>query len=641
MNNHSLRLVLVMSFLFALFGLLLMSFFQIQIVDGKKWALLGKKQHYFEVREPPSRGVFYAGKTPLVFDLEIWHLFVDAEAIPEEKKKALEELLKGALELNTKEVEAAIYAKSRSRRLKDGLTRQEKESLFALWLPFAKKNRLPKNALYAVRDYQRSYPFGFFLGQVLHTIQGVKEEGTKQGIPTGGLELSMNESLKGKGGRRLLMRSPRNAFETGDVIEAPEAGADVQLTVNTLLQAICEEELKKGVDYAGAKGGVALMMNPKNGEILALAHYPFFDPSRYQEYFNDPEKIEQTKVKAVTDAHELGSVMKPLTAALALKANQSLKAKGKASLFDPDERIKTHTQLFPGRKKPIKDTKLHTYLNMDMAIQKSSNVYAAILVDRILKEFGAAWYRDELVTTFGFGKKSGIELQGESAGVVPRPSRSSKEWSLATPYSMAFGHNIQTTSVQLVRAISVLVNGGYLVQPHLVRQIGQGEKTVSAPEKVLDEEICHRVVRSMKFVTKPGGSAPKGDVFGFTEGGKSGTANKVVNGAYSETKYVSSFVGFAPAENTAFVLLVTLDEPEYGFIPGVGKIHHGGVATGPIFSEIARRSLEVLGVRPDDPFGYAVNDPRYNRERADYRREALQLQEMYEKWNRDEAKKIN
>jgi cell division protein FtsI (penicillin-binding protein 3) len=644
--------MLVMSFLFGLFSLLLMTFFQIQIVDGKKWALLGKRQHFFEVREAPLRGVFFANaasqKVPLVFDLEIWHLFVDPEAIPEEKKGALQELLAGVLGLSSQESEG-LYVKSRSRRLKSGLSRHEKDSLFALWTPFAKKNRLPKNALYAVRDYQRSYPFGSLLGQVLHTIQGVKEEGTQLAIPTGGLELSLNEWLKGKGGKRLLMRSPRNAFETGEVIETPVAGADVELTVNILLQAICEEELKKGVLSTGSKGGVALMMDPRSGEILALAEYPFFDPGRYQEYFNTPEKIEHTKVRAITDANELGSVMKPLTAALALKASSDLKGQGKGPLFDPEEKIKTHNQVFPGRKKPIKDTKLHYYLNMDMAIQKSSNIYAALLVDRMIKELGASWYRTELVNTFGFGQKTGIELPGESSGVVPKPSQHSKGWSVATPYSMAFGHNLQTTSVQLVRAIAVLVNGGYLVQPHIVRQIYQGEtilvdKSDSTRLKVLDEEICKRVVRAMKFVTKPGGSSPKGDVFGYTEGGKSGTANKVVNGAYSETKYVSSFIGFTPAENPAFVLLVTLDEPEYGFVPGIGKIHHAGVATGPIFSEISRRSLDVLGVPPDDPYGYAVNDPRYNREKADLRKDVLVLQEMYEKWNKfdkDETKKIN
>ncbi len=636
--------------LFALFSLLIMTFFQMQIIEGEKWALLGKRQHFFEVRDPPLRGTFFAqgpdGKKQLVFDLSVWHLFVDPEAIPEDKKKPLQELLMTTLKMSEEEVEV-LHLKSRSRCLKRGLNREEKETLFALWTPFAKKNKLPKNALYAVADYQRSYPFGSFLGQVLHTIQGVKEEGTLLAIPTGGLELSLNEWLKGEGGKRLLMRSPRNAFETGEVVKAPKAGAHAELTIHYLLQAICEEELKKGATAAKAKGGMAIMMEPSTGEILALAEYPFFNPTEYQEYFNDPEKIKWTKVKGITDANEPGSVMKPITAALALKANALLKAEGKGPLFDPEEKIKTHNQVFPGRKKPIRDTKVHHYLNLNMAMQKSSNVYVALLVDKIIRQFGASWYRKELVDTFGFGVKTGIELPGESSGVLPRLGKGSKEWSVATPYSMSFGHNIQTTSLQLVRAYSVLVNGGYLVKPHLVRQITQGsdlliDKRETEKVKVLDEEICNRIVLSMKFVTKPGGSGSKADVFGFTEGGKSATANKIVNKAYSETKYVSSFVGFTPAKNPAFVLLVTLDEPEYGFLNGVGKIHHGGTVAGPIFAEIARRSLQVLGEIPDDPWGYPVNDPRYDKEKADLRKEVLALQETYEKWNKfdhDETKK--
>jgi cell division protein FtsI (penicillin-binding protein 3) len=636
-----------MVFLFGLFTLLITTFFHIQVIEGEKWSLLGKRQHFFEVREPPLRGLFLAQgvneKRQLVFDLEIWHLFIDPEAIPEGKKRGFQEFLIEALGLTPEETEV-VYLKSRLRCLKRDLSREEKSLLFGLWTPFAKKNKLPKNALYAVKDYQRSYPFKSFLGQVLHTIQGVKEEGTNFAIPTGGLELSLNEWLKGEGGKRVLMRSPRNSFETAETVQAPKAGANVELTIHTLLQAICEEELEKGVLKASAKGGIALMMQPKTGEILALAHYPFFNPSEYQSYFNDPQKIHHTKVKAITDAHEPGSVMKPMTAAIALKANEELKRAFKPPLFDPEEKMRTESQLFKGRKKPIRDTKTHHYLNLNMAMQKSSNVYVALLVDKIISSFGAPWYRQELVSIFGFGEKTGIELPAESSGVVPNPLKGKKEWSLATPYSMAFGHNIQTTSVQLVRAMSVLVNGGYLVKPHLVKKISDKnevllDNTSLQPVKVLDEQICKRVVQSMKFVTKPFGSGSKADVFGFTEGGKSATANKIENGTYSETQYVSSFIGFTPAHDPEFVLLVTLDEPEYGFLSGVGKIHHGGVVAGPIFKEIATRALQVLQTKQDDPYGYPVNDPRYDKEKADLRKEVFLLQETYEKWNKNEVKK--
>ncbi len=151
--------------------------------------------------------------------------------------------------------------------------------------------------------------------------------------------------------------------------------------------------------------------------------------------------------------------------------------------------------------------------------------------------------------------------------------------------------------------------------------------------KVLSKSIVDEVVKAMKFVTKIGGSARRADVFGYTEAGKTGTPNKIVNGGYSEKLYCPSFVGFVPVSNPSFVLLVTIDEPEYGYIPGIGKKHHGGMCAAPVFREISRRSLEYLGIPPDDPFGYPPGDPRRNTEKADYFKEIRLLKEMYEKWN--------
>src|SRR5262249_36539827 len=149
-------------------------------------------------------------------------------------------------------------------------------------------------------------------------------------------ELSFNNYLKGKVGKRRLMRSPRNALETGEVITSPERGADIYLTINHCLQAIAEEEIAKGVKKCKAKSGWALMMNPHTGEILALPQYPEFIPSEYQKYFNDPLLRDHTRVKAVQDAHEPGSVMKSITIAIALQANKELKARGEKEIFYPD-----------------------------------------------------------------------------------------------------------------------------------------------------------------------------------------------------------------------------------------------------------------------------------------------------------------
>ena len=175
------------------------------------------------------------------------------------------------------------------------LDEETHRSVLQWWQGFAREHKIPRNALFFVKDYQRSYPYGKLLGQVLHTIQNQKDEKTDQALPTGGLELYFNSYLQGKNGKRRLMRSPRNSLETGEVIAYPEHGADIYLTINPYLQAIAEEEIERGVKKSKGKAGWAAMMDPRTGEILALAQYPSFTPPDYQNYFNDPHLIEAYK----------------------------------------------------------------------------------------------------------------------------------------------------------------------------------------------------------------------------------------------------------------------------------------------------------------------------------------------------------
>lgn len=654
------RLFWVAISIFVLFSLLILQFYRIQIIEGHTWTNQAQKQHFFIVKEPFVRGSFYSNvaikkghppsEQPLVMDVPKYHLFSDPLSIPPENHDEVSNYLVDRLNLTADErlrFRSHFDKKSRSRKLAMWLDKDKFHKIQAWWKGYARKNHIPRNALFFVKDYQRSYPFGKLLGQVLHTIQGIKDEKTHQALPTGGLELYFNKYLQGKQGKRRMMRSPSHSIETGQVISLPENGADIHLTINHYLQAIAEEELEKGVKKCKAKCGWAVMMDPKTGHIMAMAQYPFFVPSEYQRYFNDPQLIENTKVKAITDANEPGSVFKPFTVAIALKANQELRKQGKKELFSPEAKMATSNGRFPGRSKPITDTSLHYYLNMDMAMWKSSNIYMARLVEQIVNTLGNTWYREQL-ELFGFSKKTGIELPAESAGVMPTPGKlhpnGALEWSKPTPFSMAFGHNIQSTSVQLARAYAVFANGGYLVNPTLIRKIvktsADGSVQVlvdNTQEKsypqVLDPEIARRVIKSMSFVTKPGGTATRADIPGYSEAGKTSTPKKIVNGAYSERLYCPTMAGFTPIDDPAFVLVVTMDEPEYGYIPGVGKNHNGGNCTAGVFREIGKRSLAYLGIPSDDPFGYPNGDPRCDSSRARCMAEVRQLQALYDSWN--------
>lgn len=659
------RLLWIVLVIFFLFSLLIAQFYSIQIVEGNKWLKQAQKQHFFIVKEPFARGKFYANPfikkahlsetQPFVIDVPKFHLYIDPESIPVEFRDPISDSLLSQLSLKVEEqlhFRQQFDKASRSRKLAMWLDKETHRAMQSWWTTYARQHKLPRNALFFVKDYQRSYPFGKLLGQVLHTIQNQKNELTHQAMPTGGLELYFNKYLEGKQGKRRIIRSPRNSFETGEIMTYPEHGADVYLTINHCLQAIAEEEIEKGVKKAKAKAGWVSIMDPWTGEILALAQYPFFNPLDCKTYFNDPTLIEHTKVKAITDANEPGSTFKPFTIAIALKANQQLLQKGEAELFIPEEKVATSNGRFPGRSKPITDTKLHYFLNMDMAMQKSSNIYMGRLAEKIVARLGNDWYRRQLQQVFGFGEKSYIELPAESPGALPTPGKchpnGALEWSVPTPFSLAIGHNVQVTSLQLLRAYSVLANGGYLVKPTLVRQVVKKDKDgkelllidnttqerIYQFPRVIDKNIVDRVIQSMRYVTKPGGTAVRADVPGYTEVGKTSTAKKIVNGAYSETLYCSTFSGFTPVNYPVLVIVITMDEPEYGYIPGIGKNHHGGHCTAGVFREVAKRSLEYLGIPPDDPSGYPPGDPRYNPEKIKWMPETRKLQEIYDKWNK-------
>lgn len=658
------RLIGVAFFSLFLFSLLIVQFFRIQIVQHEKWEKQAYAQHTGVVKEPFKRGIFYSHveiKTahphrpqPLVMDVPKFHLFIDPKSIPEKCREEMIAQFAHFLHLDQEEKEQVglqFQKNSRSRKVAMWVNYDVKDQIERWWKEFSKKKRVARNGIYFVKDYERSYPFGKLLGQVLHTVRELRDEETEQSIPTGGLEYSFNEYLQGKPGKRLFYRSPRHAMDGGKVIEPPQNGGDVYLTVNHYLQAIAEEEIEKQVKESDAKRGWAIMMDPYSGDVLALAQYPFFNPKEYRSYFNDPEKLLETQIKAITDPYEPGSTMKAITMAICLMANEEMKKEGKKPLFSPEEKVSTLPSLFPGRSKPLKDIHLHKYMNMNMALQKSSNVYMAKMVQRVIEAKGDRWYRNALETVFGFGQKTGIELPGESPGLLPTPGKlnpnGTLEWSTPTPYSLAMGHNILVNSFQMLRSFAIIANGGYDVKPSLVRKIVRelpdGKEQIlmdrtkereKLKKRLLDENIVVQLVNGLKYVTKIGGAAKKGDIYGFTEVGKTSTSEKIIEGKYSKKVHISTFIGFAPAKNPRFVLMVVMDEPAFKYVPGIGGNQYGGNCAAPAFKRIGRRTLEYLGVEPDDPYGYPTGDPRSDPAKEHWHAEVEELKQLYDRWNK-------
>jgi len=645
-DSHGRSLFVGFSLVF-LFSLVLINYYKIQVIENDKWVKIAETQHQTVVTEPFHRGKIYCqsenakeGKC-VAMDVLTYHLYIDPFSIIVPVKEEMIKFLTPVLK--NKNIKSHFYKKSRWRKVDSFLSLKQKEEIETWWKTFYRKNKLPSNALTFVKDYKRSYPYGHLLGQVLSTIYRNRDEKTGKAVPINGIEKQFHEYLQGEVGKRYLMRSPKYAIDDARRHIAARNGSDVHLTINYQVQAICEEELERGVKKVNAKGGWAVMMDPYDGKIIAMAQYPFFEPENYSKYFSSKEKQESTKPKSVTDLFEPGSSMKVLTAAIGLKANEVMLENNLSPLFCPFEMVETSNPYFKGRTRPLKDVSFHSYLNLFLAIQKSSNIYPARMIEKILEKLGPRWYSDQLQDIFGLGQKSGLELPYESPGMVPiygkKYANGKDQWSGPTPYSLAIGYNSMVNAIQMARAYCVFANDGYLVQPTLLEKIvsPEGKEFIFEPKpkkKVLSTDICQMMMQALKYTTKVGGTSYLAAIPGYTEAGKSSTSEKIVNGIYSKDTHCSSFVGIAPANQPRFVLVVVVDEPEKKFISGFGTTHFGGKCAAPIFREIGKRSLQILKVPYDDPHGFSKGDPRTIEEESDWYRESAHLKAIYDEWNK-------
>lgn len=653
------KLVFIAFVIFCLFSFLVLQFFKIQVLEGDKWLQKAKAQHQFVISEPFKRGVFYSNGNlssthedlpeALVVDLPMFHLYIDPESIPTTLREPLLENISRLLNLDKVAHEKAkqeFHKRSRSRKIAMWLTHEKKEAIEQWWATFVRKEKLPRNAIYFVQDYKRCYPYKKLLGQVLQTIREDKDMQTHQAIPTGGLEYYFDPLLQGKEGKRRLLRSPKFPLDKGDVIQAPQNGHDIYLTIHHYIQAIAEEEIEKAVIAANAKSGWAVIMDVHTGDLLAIAQYPFFYPSEYRKFYSDKKLMEHTRVKAIVDCFEPGSIVKPLSFAIALKANKERILHGHKPLFYPEEKVDLRKIHLPGRKIPMKDIATSQFLNMDLAIQKSSNIYIAGLIQKVVDTFGEEWYRKQLQDVFGFGKKTGIELPSEAAGFLPCPgkcySNGKLQWSVPTPGCLAIGYNLLVNSIQVLKAYSMIANGGYEVEPSLIKKIVNSNnqeviyerKPLENQKALLDSDITDRVIAAMKYSTKPGGTASRADVPGYTEVGKTSTSEKIRQGVYAKNVHFSTFAGFAPAKDAKIAIIVGVDEPAFRVLPGIGSTYFGGKCSAPTFAEIAKRVLNYLGVPPDDPYGYPKGDPRYDEDKADMIKEVKALKDLFYQWHK-------
>ncbi len=564
--------VLTVGFLFVLIRLAV-----IQLLQHGKWDALAKAQHERTILAHVERGTVYdRNGRILAINIDVPSLFAISDKIEDPKKtaKALAPLLKVAPHTLTEKFNREKDFVWIARKIdEDRLTKVEQLQLPGIEVLMESKRFYPKRAL-----------FGHIIGFV-----GIDNNGLE------GVEHKYDDSLKGKTGGVVVVRDAygRSIYPKGFNYIPPSQGSSAVLTLDETIQHISMRELRHAVEKSGAKAGVALVMDPTHGAILSMAVYPPFNPNDIGLY-----QPAAWRNRAITDIYEPGSTFKIVTASAALEEK----------LVSPEEVINCEKGSYTVAGTIIHDHEPMGSVPFYQVVAKSSNIGMIKVATRLGKAKLAAYAH-----AFGFGARRGIDLTGESPGLL----RNTDLWSDRSLASIAIGQEVGVTAIQMISAVSVIANNGVLVTPHVVDRLtpasldasfspGNTNTTgqVELPptplgSKVISEKTAKTMTQILERVVQMG-TGRRAAILGFKVAGKTGTAQKMdpVTGLYSQKGVVSSFVGFVPAEKPALTILVMIDEP-------VGE-KTGGEVAAPVFAAIGREALHYLKIPPISSAGVSV-----------------------------------
>jgi cell division protein FtsI (penicillin-binding protein 3) len=418
-----------------------------------------------------------------------------------------------------------------------------------------------------VSENRRYYPKRELASQLLGYV-GMDNTGMS------GIEYSFEDAIKGRPAKVLVETDARRRPVSHT--ERPSTdGQTVVLTIDEAIQHAAETELERAVNETQSVAGMVVVMDPRTGEILAVANRPTFNPNRFGAYSSS-----RWRNRAVTDAYEPGSMFKIFTAAAALQEK----------VVTPDEVIDCGGGSIEISGTRINDHHVFFDLTFREVISHSSDVGVIRVAQRLGRE---NFYR--YLRAFGFGAPTGVELPGESNGLL----RPTSKWSALSLPTLSFGQEIGVTALQMTTAVAAVANGGYLMRPLVVRQIEDSEANVlssarpEAVRRVLEPETVDTLTELLRTVVTSG-TGRRAAIPGYAVAGKTGTAQKVdAQGRYSMIDHVASFVGFAPATRPALVVLASLDTPR-------GARNEGGDVAAPLFARVMEQALQYLAVPPDD-----------------------------------------
>ncbi len=396
-------------------------------------------------------------------------------------------------------------------------------------------------------------------------------------IAQGGIEKIKDKSMRKEDGEIIVEHDRKGIPFEEHVIQRCHDGNDVYLTVSQKIQMVVEEELDKLMAKFSPKVAYAVMADPKNGNIMAIAQRPTFNPND-RNTMKDPDIC---KNKVVSDVFEPGSIMKAIAIAGALDFG----------IVSPNDKFNCEKGGWFFSGKLLRDAHPYDILTVTEIIQKSSNIgtakIAIMMGDKKLYN---------ILRRFGFGQETGIPIKPESIGIFSPL----KKWSKLSISRIPIGQGIAVSPLQMLRAYCVLANGGNLVSLRLIDREANPEtgeivhfQIEPSPHVFMRKDSSKKIIEMLKLVTKKGGTAERAAVKGYDVAGKTGTSQKVVNGQYSESLFHASFIGFVPADDPAFVMLVMADEPQGS--------HYGGVVAAETFSAISKKVLQMLNIQPQYP----------------------------------------
>ena len=482
----------------------------------------------------------------------IWASPADVQATPEQLKK-----LAALLEVKPADISKKIVNHEREFvYLKRRLPPELAGRVMRLGIP----------GVFMQREYRRYYPAGEVTAHLVG-FTGIDENGQE------GFELAYQKWLSGKpGSRRVIKDRQGHIVEDLEAVKVPQDGKDLKLSIDRKIQYLAFRELSNAVQEHKAKAGAAVVLDAKTGEVLAMVNLPTYNP-------NNPKNLAgRSRNRAIVDIFEPGSTLKPFTAAAVLENGN----------FSADTMIETKPGWFKVGRNIVRDVHPQGEITVAQAIQKSSNVGSAKMALTLQPQY--LW---GVFNNMGFGRPVNTGFPGEASGKL----RSYKNWRPIEQATMSYGHGISLTLLQLARAYTVFANNGELLPISLTKL-----NDLPVGHQVFSPKTANSVRDMLELVVQPGGTAPRAQILGYRVAGKTGTAHKLGPGGYLPDKYVSSFVGMAPASNPRLIMAVMIDEPDNGK-------HFGGTVAAPVFSAVMADALRMLAIPQDAPNDNIVIPP--------------------------------